>query len=180
MKQRDDILIRAEGPADYAAISEVNRRAFGGGGEAGLVEKLRESPGYIRELSLVAVSGKAIVGHLLISPLEIVPGGAAARAIPALSLAPMAVLPELQNRGIGSALVRRGLEEARRLAHKIIIVVGHPHFYPRFGFEPARPRGLEAPFPVPDEAFMVLELVPGALDGVRGTVVYPRAFEEVS
>jgi len=180
MQAIDDILIRAEEPADFAAIAEVNRLAFCGEGEAALVAKLRDWPGFIPELALVAVKGGKIVGHILISPVEIAPEGGAARAVPVLSLAPMAVLPELQNRGIGSALVRRGLDEARRLGHRIVVVVGHPHYYPRFGFEPARPRGLEAPFPVPDEAFLVLELVPGALRGVRGTVVYPPAFDEVS
>ena len=180
MKETDNILIRAEEPGDIAAIGEVNELAFGGGGEALLVAKLREWPGFIPELSLVAVKGGKIVGHILISPVEIAPGGGSRRAIPALSLAPMAVLPEFQNQGIGSALVRRGLEEARRLGHGIVVVVGHPHYYPRFGFEPARPRGLEAPFPVPDEAFLALELVPGALKDVKGTVVYPPAFDEVS
>jgi putative acetyltransferase len=180
MNDLDDILIRAEEPADFAAIGEVNRLAFGGEGEAALVAKLREWPGFIPELSLVAVKGGKIVGHILISPVKIAPEGNDACPIPALSLAPMSVLPELQNQGIGSALVRRGLDEARRLRHKVVVVVGHPHYYPRFGFEPARPRGLEAPFPVPDEAFLVLELMPGVLQGVRGTVVYPPAFDEVS
>jgi len=180
MNELDDLLIRAEGPADFAAIGEVNRLAFGGEGEASLVAKLREWPGFIPGLSLVAVKAGQVVGHILISPVEIAPEGDAALAVTVLSLAPMAVLPEFQNQGIGSALVRRGLDEARRLGHKIVVVVGHPHYYPRFGFEPARPRGLEAPFPVPDEAFLVLELVPGALAGVRGTIIYPPAFDEVS
>ena len=100
-------------------------------------------------------------------------------SLPALALAPMAVHPEFQSQGIGSRLVREGLERCRNLGHRIVVVVGHPEFYPRFGFTPARAKGLEAPFPVPDEAFMVTELVPGALDGVSGMIVYPAPFEGV-
>jgi putative acetyltransferase len=91
----------------------------------------------------------------------------------------MAVQPEFQNQGIGSELVRQGMERCRNLGYGIIIVVGHPTYYPRFGFTPAREKGLEAPFPVPDEAFMVIELTPGALNGISGIVIYPPAFEGV-
>lgn len=95
--------------------------------------------------------------------------------MPALALAPMAVLPELQNRGIGSALVQKGLEVCRQLGYKIVIVVGHPAFYPRFGFSPKLAANLESPFSGGD-SFMALELVPGALDGVAGRVQYPPPF----
>lgn len=98
---------------------------------------------------------------------------------PALALAPMAVRPEFQRRGIGSALVRAGLDSARSLGHRVVIVLGHPRYYPRFGFRPARPLGIDPPFPCRDEVFMALELVPGALVGVRGTVRYPPAFDGV-
>ena len=91
----------------------------------------------------------------------------------------MAVHPEFQHQGIGSELVRKGLERCGRLGHRIVIVVGHPSYYPRFGFISARSKGLEAPFPVPDEAFMVMEFVPGSLDGVSGTVVYSDPFNNV-
>jgi len=99
--------------------------------------------------------------------------------LPALALAPLAVHPEFQNQGIGSRLVGEGLARCRNLGHKIVVVVGHPEFYPRFGFTSARAKGLEAPFPVPDEAFMVTKLVPRALDGVSGMIVYPAPFEGV-
>jgi putative acetyltransferase len=174
------VSIRKEQPGDFSAVGGVNRLAFGGEAEAVLVGKLRRSPGFIRALSLVAILEGRIIGHILFSPIQIRRAGGRARMIPALSLAPMAVRPGLQSRGIGSALVRRGLTRARRLGHKLVVVVGHPDYYPRFGFEPARARGLEAPFPVPDEAFMVLELSPGALRGVKGMVIYPPAFAEVS
>jgi putative acetyltransferase len=92
----------------------------------------------------------------------------------------MAVHPDFQNRGIGSALVRQGLEICRDLGHAVVVVVGHPDYYPRFAFTSARAQGLEAPFPVPDEAFLAIELVPGSLRGVKGSVVYPPAFEEAT
>jgi len=91
----------------------------------------------------------------------------------------MAVHPEFQNLGIGSGMVREGLGRCRNLGHKIVVVVGHPEFYPRFGFSSARAKGLEAPFPVPDEAFMVIKLVSDALDGVSGMIIYPAPFRDL-
>jgi len=168
------ITIRPETTEDYAAIHEVNLLAFGQEIEPRLVEALRESPDFIPELSLVAIEGGQVVGHILFSPMVIETKDG---AVPALTLAPLAVRPEFQNQGIGSQLVRRGIERCRTLGHRIVVVVGHPTYYPRFGFSPARARGLEAPFPVPDEAFMVLELAPGALDGVAGMIRFPPPFE---
>jgi putative acetyltransferase len=170
------IVIRPETAADCAAICDVNARAFGRDDEARLVDELRRSDAFIPELSLVAVEDGVVCGHILFSRIRIRAGDT---TVPALALAPMAVHPEAQRRGIGSQLVRRGLEECRRLRHGIVVVVGHAAYYPRFGFEPARARGLEAPFPVADPSFMVRELIPGALAGVRGTVEYPPAFDAV-
>jgi len=94
-------------------------------------------------------------------------------------LAPMAVLPALQGQGIGTELVREGVEACRRLGHTIVVVVGHPRFYPRFGFVPAAQYGIRAPFEVPEEAFMVLVLGrPERLEGISGLVQYPSAFNE--
>ena len=168
--------IRAESPADLNAIFEVNTRAFGREEEAQLVNELRASEEFIPELSLVAVVDDQIVGHILFSLIAI--DGATSRTS-VLSLAPMAVLPEFQNQGIGSELAREGILRSRKLGHKVIVVVGHPAYYPRFGFVPARPKGIQAPFQVPDEAFMVLELVEGALKGISGTVRYPAFFDGV-
>ena len=168
------ITIRPETAEDYAAIHEVNLLAFGQEVEPRLVEALRRLPDFIPELSLVAIEAGQVVGHILFSPFVIETKDG---TVPALTLAPLAVRPEFQNQGIGSQLVRDGLERCRDLGHRIVVVVGHPNYYPRFGFSPARARGLEAPFPVPDEAFMVLELAPGALDGVAGTVRFPPPFE---
>jgi len=170
------ITIRPETTEDYTAIAEVNLLAFGREVEPRLVEALRESPEFIPELSLVAVETGRVVGHILSSPMIIETKDG---AVPALALAVLAVRPEFQNQGIGSQLVRDGLERCRNLGHRIVVVVGHPAYYPRFGFSPARAQGLEAPFPVPDEAFLALEFVPGALDGIAGVVRYPPPFGEI-
>jgi putative acetyltransferase len=171
------VTIRPEEVKDHAAIHEVNLLAFGGEKEAQLVEAIRGSANFIPELSLVALKNGQVVGHILFSPITIEAQNGPASA---LALAPLAVRPKFQNQGIGSRLVRQGLKECRCIGYKIVVVVGHPSYYPRFGFSSARAKGLEAPFRVSDEAFMVLELVPGALDGVSGMVKYPPAFDEVS
>jgi putative acetyltransferase len=168
------IHVRPESPDDCDAIANVNRLAFGGEGEARLVEALRASDGFDPELSLVAVGEGTVVGHVLFSPIVI---EAEDRRTPALALAPMAVLPQRQRQGIGSELVRRGLVACRVRGHRLVVVLGHPEYYPRFGFQAARPHGILCPYEAPDEAFMVFALVPGALDGVAGTVKYPPAFD---
>ena len=168
------MIIRAEREADQAAIRALNVRAFGRENEARLVDGLRASTYFIPELSLVAVDASDVVGHILFSRIDI---RTAEGVVPALALAPMAVLPAHQRHGIGSALIRRGLGECQRLGQRIVVVVGHPNYYPRFGFTSARAKGLEAPFP--DPVFMVQELTPGALDGVCGMVEYSPAFAAV-
>jgi putative acetyltransferase len=165
--------IRPEEPGDIPAISELHRSAFGGETEVKIVEAVRASPAFIRDLSLVAVKDRRVVGHILLSLVPIETGGSRSYA---LALAPIAVLPGCQKRGIGSLLVEEGLRRCRELGHSIVVVVGEPSFYTRFGFTPARARGLEAPFPVPDEAFMVLELQGGTCGGIRGMVCYPPPF----
>jgi putative acetyltransferase len=172
----ENIIIRQETKADYEIIRKVNKKAFGGKNESKLVDAVREDDGFIPELSLVAVKDGAVVGHILFSPI-IIKGKA---ETPALALAPMCVFPEFQNQGIGTALVKHGLEECRRLGHKLVVLVGHEEFYPRFGFVPAGVKGLTLPFEAPPEVFMVLELAPGALNGVAGEVVYPEAFHDIA
>ncbi len=170
------IVIRSEQSDDHAAIAEVNREAFGQENEARLVAALREAEGFDPQLSLVALRDDAVVGHILFSPIDIVRDSG---DVPALALAPMAVRPEFQRQGIGSALVRAGLKACSRAGYRMVVVLGHSDYYPRFGFTPASERGVRAPFEVPDEAFMVLSLVDGGLDDVAGIVRYPAAFSDV-
>lgn len=125
-------------------------------------------------LSLVAVEDDRVVGHILFSPVTI-ESEAEVRA--AAGLAPLAVLPELQRSGIGSRLVRAGLEECRNAGHECVVVLGHPDYYPRFGFVPAICYGVRCEFDVPDEAFMVIELREGALRGRAGTARYQPEFD---
>src|SRR5262249_47390295 len=168
--------IRSETVDDAADIRAIHTLAFGRDNEARLVDALRAEPGFDPALSLVAIADGHAVGHILFSPILI---RASHSSVPALALAPLAVRPEFQNHSVGSTLVRAGLEECRRLGHTVVVVVGHPHYYPRFGFSSARAAGLEAPFPVSDAAFMALELAPGALYGVRGMIEYPAPFADV-
>ena len=163
-------LVREESEPDAGAIREVNRMAFDGEDEARLVDALRDG-GYVR-VSLVAEEGGQVVGHILFSDLPIETSGG---VVPALSLAPMAVIPSHQRRGIGSMLVREGLRTCAEAGHRVVVVLGHPEFYPRFGFSARPAERLKSPYSGP--AFMAIELVPGALVGVEGEVRYPPPFE---
>jgi putative acetyltransferase len=163
------VVVRPETPDDLEAIREVNRQAFGREDEARLVDALRAG-GYAR-LSLVAEEAGQVVGHVLFSDLPVVtPAG----PVQALALAPLAVLPARQRQGIGSRLVQEGLRACAGAGHRAVIVLGHPAYYPRFGFSAGLAGRLKSPFSGP--AFMALELVPGALAGVTGEVRYPPPF----
>lgn len=166
--------IRTETPGDYLAIADILLQAFGQEAEALLVERIRQSDRYIPELSLVAEKEGLVVGHLLVSYIDLV----GTETLPVLGLAPLAVHPAYQRQGIGSALVQTGLAKAEEQGEAIAIVLGHPPFYSRFGFEPSVNYGIESPFPVPPEFFMVkfLQLEPHQY---QGKVVYPLAFEGV-
>ena len=165
------IEIRPERESDHAAVDAVERAAFGGPAEARLVSELRSRARPI--ISLVAVRAERVVGHILFSPVTM---ASAAGPVPPFGLAPIGVLPERQRSGIGSQLVRAGLTECRALGSPFVVVLGHPTYYPRFGFEPGFQHGLRCTFPSPPESFMVLELSPGALESVEGTVHYHEAF----
>jgi putative acetyltransferase len=167
------VTIRPEIPEDRASIHFVNQEAFGRNQEADLVDNLRKR-GFLT-ISLVAVQESIIVGYIAFSPVEIT---SEKSSFGALTLAPIAVLPAHQNKGIGSQLVIVGLEECLRLGHEIIILAGHPNYYPRFGFVRAYPKGIECEFEVPDEAWMIAELKKGALAGRQGKVRFQPEFKE--
>lgn len=161
---------------DIAVIREVVTTAFGRTSEAELIEAIRNSPNFIPELSIVAKENGKVLGHILFSPIVI---EAQAKIFPALALAPLTVTPIRQRQGIGSQLLQTGLSKCRELNHEIVVVLGHPQYYQRLGFQVASKFGIQAPFPVPDEAFMVLELKPSVLRDVRGIVRYPAYFDAV-
>ena len=167
----DRIGIRPEEPGDRDAVRRVNEAAFGTPAEADLVDALRESGDAVPELCLVAVEGGEVVGHICFSRVGLDPDGPEL-----LALAPMAVQPSRQNEGIGSELVREGLLRAEETRFPLVVVLGHPDFYPRFGFDPASAYGVECPYEdVPPESWMAYTL-PAYEPGTRGTVAYAPAF----
>lgn len=163
--------IRTENLEDVEAVRNVNIAAFGRENEANLVDKLR---GSASTFSFVAVQSDRIVGHLLFSLVAV--EGKCSRNLSILGLAPVAVLPNYQRQGIGTLLIRQGLKECARSGFQAVVVLGHPDFYPRFGFIPASRKSLGCEYDVPDEAFMVLELESGALQDCSGTVKYRSEF----
>jgi putative acetyltransferase len=177
----DGVQIRGEQPADYDEIAAVVSSAFGRDDEARLVAELRKLPSFDPALSLVAIADGILVGHVLFTDITIrQPSG---KALPAVALAPVAVRPERQRSGVGSRLVTAGLRACRDRGDRLVIVVGHPDYYPRFGFLPARKRGLEAPFPVNAASVMVCERSPVADVAMQlsigGMVEYPTPFQGV-
>ena len=166
--------IRAEKPEDTSAIRIVLEQAFGQPEEADLVDLLRARQAVT--LSLVAVRDDQIVAHILFSPVTVESGD---QSFGGIGLGPMGVLPEYQGQGIGSQLVQIGLERCRQAGHAIVVVLGHPEFYAKFGFMPAKPLGLLCEFEVPDDVFRVIELGEKALAGRGGLVKYRPEFAAV-
>jgi putative acetyltransferase len=166
------VKIRQERPDDFAAVYEVNSAAFPSDAEARLVEALRLEAR--PPVSLVAESDGKIVGHIFFSPVSV---DSVARGSRTMGLAPMAVLPDYQMRGIGSKLVLAGLDACRECGAELVFVLGHPDYYPRFGFRKAASLGLHYKDRELDPYFFVLELAPGALRRVSGTVAYHALFE---
>ena len=164
------VLIRLERVSDHDDIRSVSRAAFGGNAESRLVDELRDG-GFVC-VSLVAELDDKVVGYILFSRISI---ETAAGKINAIALAPMAVLPEYQRQRIGSKLLSVGLIACRADGHEIVVVLGHPEFYSRFGFSSNLASGLKSPFGG-GEAWMALELVPGALKDVAGSVEYSATF----
>ncbi|AFZ09054.1 GCN5-related N-acetyltransferase [Oscillatoria nigro-viridis PCC 7112] len=163
--------IRTEKPEDVEAVRNVNIAAFGRENEANLVDRLR---GIASTFSFVAVQSDRVVGHIFFSPVVV--AGKCSSNLSIQGLAPVAVLPEYQRQGIGTLLIQQGLKECGRSGFHAVVVLGHPDFYPRFGFIPASRKNLGCEYDVPDEAFMVLELESGALQDCSGTVKYRSEF----
>jgi len=174
LDEPDMISVLHEKPEDANAIRFVLEQAFGQSNEADLVDALRRRGALT--FSLVALRENEVVGHILFSAVTI---KSARVSFNAIGLGPMAVLPPYQRKGIGSQLVRIGLEQCRQAGHEIVVVLGYPDFYPRFGFAPAKPRGIHCEFDVPDDVFMVMELREGALAGRGGLVRYQPEFRSV-
>jgi len=174
----EQITVRIETKGDFKEVFKVNHSAFGQDSEAKLVDALRNNPTvFVPELSLVATTVNKIVGHILFTKIKIIDQDN--KEFGSLALAPMAVHPKYQNKGIGGQLIKKGFEVAKELGFKSVIVLGHEHYYPKFGFQPADKWSIKAPFDVPSNVFMAMELESEGLKNISGTVVYPKEFEVV-
>ena len=176
-----NILFKQENKDDYAAVFNLIQRAFekeemSDHSEQYLVERLRNSEAFIPELSIVAEINQNIAGHILLTRIKVINNKN--EEFDSLALAPVSVLPEYQGKGIGGKLIETAHKKAKELGFGSVILLGHENYYPRFGYEIAKKYGIKLPFEVPDENCMAIELIKGALEGVEGTVVYPKAFFE--
>ena len=169
------LVIRDEQPGDAPSVRRVVEAAFKGRAEADLVDKLRANGRFA--ISLVAAHGRAVVGHVLLTDVTLAGNGLVARGA---GLAPLAVRPTFQRRGIGTLLMRSALDRAARAAYGFVCLLGDPAYYRRFDFQPAASFGLACEFDAPEEAFMVVELAPDALGGVAGIVRYLPEFAEIT
>jgi putative acetyltransferase len=176
-EMNEQIEIRAEKEADANGVYLVNQQAFVGDEEADLVDRLHRDGEAM--ISLVAVVDGQIVGHILFTEVTVVPATSDSVPWTAQGLGPMAVLPDYQRQGIGARLIEAGLDRCRRAGHEVVFVLGHSSYYPRFGFQRAAPLGIRWEGDAPAEAFMVLELRTGALEGRKGTVHFLPQFAGV-
>ncbi|AIW84109.1 acetyltransferase, GNAT family [Bacillus mycoides] len=173
------VTIRQEQKNDYRKTEEVVKEAFlneefSDKKEHELVKRIRECDAFIPELSIVAVD-EEIVGHIMLSKITIEQDGT---TVDSLALAPVSVAPSHQKKGIGGKLIGAALEKAKELGYGSVVVLGHPEYYPKFGFKKASEWNIKAPFEVPEEVFMVMELTENSLEGVEGVVQYSSAFAE--
>lgn len=173
-----NIIVRQETEQDYKITENIVKKAFenaehSDNKEHVLVSRLRKSDVFIPELSLIAENNSEILGHIMLTKLSI---NNNTNKYGSLALAPVSVLPEYQNKGIGSKLITESIKIAKKLGYKSIIVLGHENYYPKFGFRPASKWGIKPPFEVNDEVFMALELEDYSLFGVSGNVEYSKEF----
>jgi putative acetyltransferase len=169
------MIIRTEVLEDYKAVFKINYLAFGKQeDESKLIERIRVSGEFIPELSIVAEDEGKIIGHILLSKAYIV---TELEVHEVIVLAPVAVHPAYQKRGIGRKLIKEGLRKVKNMKYGLVLLIGHPTYYPKFGFKPARQFRLELrQFEVPDEVFMVCEMREGELNRIKGELKYPKAF----
>ncbi|WP_042347152.1 GNAT family N-acetyltransferase [Bacillus massiliigorillae] len=175
-----NITIRQEQINDYKTTEDIVKKAFANmkfsdQKEHELVSRLRNTNEFIPKLSLVAISNDTIIGHILLTKIQITNDKQTSES---LALAPVSVLPEFQSKGIGKKLIQEALKKAKELHFNSVIVLGHPTYYPKFGFKKASLWGIKAPFEVPEESFMALELKENALTSNSGVVEYSSAFFE--
>lgn len=173
------VKIRQEQQNEYRKTEEVVQQAFlheefSDKTEHELVKRIRECDAFVPELSIVAVD-EEIVGHIMLSKIKIEKDGA---SVDSLALAPVSIATGHQKKGIGGKLIVAALEKAKELGYGSVVVLGHPEYYPKFGFKKASEWNIKAPFEVPDEVFMAMELRENALEGVKGIVQYSSAFAE--
>lgn len=172
------LTIREELTTDYTRVENTTQEAFKTAKHTDhtehlLVKRLRTGTSFIKELSLVAEIDNEIIGSLLLTKAKIINETAEYET---LALAPVSIIPQFQDKGIGSTLISIALEKATNLGFSSVIILGHPEYYPRFGFVPCSKFGIKAPFEVPDEAFMAKELQPNSLKNITGTVTYAKEF----
>lgn len=175
-----NINIRKESLEDRDVIYNLIKEAFknaehSDGDEQNLVTRLRKSPNYIPELSLVATEANEIIAHVMLTKLFIDDGKVKHES---LALAPVSVKPEFQNKGVGSMLINEALRLSKQMNYKSVFVLGSEKYYPRFGFKESLEFGIKAPFEVPSENFMAIELEDKALENVSGNIIYAKEFFE--
>ena len=175
-----NLIIRQEKDSDHQAVFDLIEKAFrmmekSDHQEHFLVEKLRNSEAFVPELSLVAEFGGKIIGHILLTKIKIISGD---KSFDSLALAPVSVSPSVQKKGVGKELMKAAHRKAKDLGYKSIVVVGHPEYYPKFGYEKLQKYSIELPFEVPPEAAMIVEIAQNGLQGVSGKVEYAKEFYE--
>ena len=173
-----ETIIRQEKPSDHNAVFQLIKTAFQNEeftdhSEHHLVDRLRKADGYIPELSLVAIIDEQIVGHILMTPIKI---KGEQNSWTSLALAPVSVLPDYRKKGIGGQLIKAAHKQSIELGYKSVVLIGHEHYYPKFGYLQAHNFGIKFPFEAPKENCMAIELVENGLANIKGIVEYPEAF----